>query len=56
VIGVGRGISAAAPALAGRLFTAGYGFPVVALAMASGSAMCAVALTVLRARLREQHG
>jgi MFS family permease len=54
VIGVGRGISAAAPALAGLLFTAGYGFPIVAIVMGSGSAICAVTLAVLRARLNEQ--
>ena len=53
VIGVGRGISAAAPALAGLLFTAGYGFPIVAIAMSSGSAVCAVTLTLLRVRLKE---
>jgi MFS family permease len=56
VIGVGRGISAAAPALAGLLFTAGYGFPIVAIVMGLGSAICAVTLTLLRVRLRAQHG
>jgi MFS family permease len=52
VIGVGRGAAAAAPVLAGILFTAGYGFSIVAIVMGSGSAICAVTLAVLRARLR----
>jgi MFS family permease len=54
VIGVGRGISAAAPALVGLLFTAGYGFPIVALLMGSGSAICAATLALLRVRLSEE--
>ena len=54
VIGVGRGISAAAPALAGLLFTAGYGFSIVAIVMGSGSAICAVTLALLRVRLNER--
>jgi len=51
VIGVGRGAAAATPVLAGILFSAGYGFSVVAIVMGSGSAICAVALAVLRASL-----
>ena len=51
VIGVGRGGSAAAPAIAGFLFAAGYGLPVVAMLMAGGSLVAAVALIIL-SRLR----
>jgi len=56
VIGVGRGAAAAAPVLAGMLFTAGYGFSMVAIVMGTGSAVCAVALSVLRIRLSERRG
>jgi benzoate transport len=48
VIGVGRGGSALAPALAGLLFAAGHGLPVVALLMALGSALGALALVGIR--------
>ncbi|NML04360.1 MFS transporter [Sphingomonas sp. G-3-2-10] len=47
VIGIGRGGSAAAPAIAGFLFAAGYGLPVVAMLMAGGSLVAAIALVVL---------
>lgn len=49
VIGVGRGGSALAPALAGLLFAAGYGLPTVALLMGLGSVIAAAALLMLRA-------
>lgn len=48
VIGVGRGGSALAPAFAGLLFAAGYLLPTVAVAMAMGSAIAAVAIFALR--------
>lgn len=44
VIGVGRGGSALAPALAGLLFALGYGLPEVALLMSLGSVVAAAAL------------
>jgi benzoate transport len=44
IIGVGRGGSALAPALAGLLFAAGYGLPMVAMLMAAGSLLAAVSL------------
>lgn len=44
IIGVGRGGSALAPALAGFLFAAGYGLGVVAMAMALGSLIAALIL------------
>jgi len=50
VIGIGRGGSAMAPALAGLLFAAGFGLPVVATLMAIGSLIGAIALFGLRAR------
>ena len=46
VIGVGRGGSALAPALAGLLFALGYGLPVVALLMSLGSVLAAGALLI----------
>ena len=52
VIGVGRGGSALAPALAGLLFKAGYGLATVAILMALGSLIAAFALFTVRARLR----
>ncbi|HEX8486093.1 MAG TPA: MFS transporter, partial [Sphingomonas sp.] len=52
VIGIGRGGSALAPALAGLLFAAGYGLSTVAILMASGSAIAAGALFVLGRRTR----
>ncbi|GGB31571.1 MFS transporter [Sphingomonas metalli] len=51
VIGVGRGGSAAAPALAGALFAAGYALPGVAATMAAGSLVAAIALVALRKRI-----
>jgi MFS family permease len=47
-IGVGRGGSALAPALAGFLFTAGYGLGAVAFIMALGSLLGAAILIFLR--------
>ena len=46
-IGIGRGGSAAAPALAGILFAAGYGLQTVSMLMAMGSLIAAAALFVL---------
>ncbi|WP_439646572.1 MFS transporter [Sphingomonas soli] len=48
VIGVGRGGSALAPALAGLLFAAGYMLDSVAVLMSLGSAVAAIALFGLR--------
>lgn len=48
VIGVGRGGSALAPALAGFLFTAGYGLQTVAILMGLGSLIAALTLFALR--------
>jgi MFS family permease len=48
VIGVGRGGSALAPAVAGLLFTAGYGLSAVAMLMSLGSAIAVVALIGMR--------
>ena len=48
VIGIGRGGSALAPALAGFLFAAGYGLQTVAILMGLGSAIAAVALFGMR--------
>jgi benzoate transport len=48
VIGVGRGGSALAPALAGFLFAAGYGLQNVAILMGLGSLTAALALFALR--------
>jgi benzoate transport len=48
IIGVGRGGSALAPALAGILFAAGYGLSGVALLMALGSTIAALALLAMR--------
>ena len=48
VIGVGRGGSALAPAMAGFLFAAGQGLSTVAFLMALGSLVAAVALLLLR--------
>lgn len=47
-IGVGRGGSALAPAVAGFLFAAGYGLPTVAVLMAMGSIVALIALLGLR--------
>lgn len=51
VIGVGRGGSALAPAVAGLLFKVGYGLSTVATLMALGSAVAAFALFSSRGRL-----
>ncbi|CAN5610695.1 MFS transporter [soil metagenome] len=51
VIGVGRGGSALAPALAGFLFAAGHGLATVAVLMAMGSLVAALALFAARRRL-----
>ncbi|WP_245638340.1 MFS transporter [Croceicoccus bisphenolivorans] len=48
VIGVGRGGSALAPALAGMLFAIGYALDTVALLMALGSLMAALALLLAK--------
>ncbi|MCW3848615.1 MFS transporter [Sphingomonas sp. LB-2] len=55
VIGVGRGGSALAPALAGLLFAAGYSLSLVAILMSLGSAVAAIALLALRNRPVEAH-
>ncbi|QJU58057.1 MFS transporter [Sphingomonas sp. AP4-R1] len=47
IIGVGRGGSALAPALAGLLFAAGYALPSVAVLMALGSLVAACAILLL---------
>lgn len=47
IIGVGRGGSALAPALAGLLFAAGYALPAVAVLMALGSLVAAMAIMLL---------
>lgn len=52
VIGVGRGGSALAPAVAGLLFKMGYGLATVATLMALGSTVAAFALFTSRRRLR----
>jgi len=49
-IGVGRGGAALAPVIAGYLFQAGFGLQTVALIMASGSLLAAVALLALKPR------
>ena len=48
VIGIGRGGSALAPALAGLLFAMGFSLQMVAIIMALGSLVAAVALLALR--------
>lgn len=48
VIGIGRGGSALAPALAGWLFASGFGLSSVAMLMALGSLVAAIALLALR--------
>ncbi|MFD1787934.1 MFS transporter [Sphingomonas floccifaciens] len=50
VIGVGRGGSALAPAVAGFLFAAGYGLQTVAVLMGIGSLVAAAALVMMRRR------
>lgn len=51
VIGVGRGGSALAPAVAGFLFAAGYGLQTVAIMMAAGSVVGLIALLGLGKRV-----
>jgi len=53
IIGVGRGGAALGPIVAGFLFARGAGLATVAVVMALGSVLAAVALTALR--YREQH-
>lgn len=53
VIGLGRGGSALAPAIAGFLFAGGYGLASVSLLMGLGSLLAAAALLFLRAGRRE---
>jgi benzoate transport len=55
VIGIGRGGSALAPALAGFLFAAGYGLPGVALLMGLGSTVAALALLAMRSKVVTAH-
>jgi hypothetical protein len=47
-IGVGRGGSVLAPIIAGFLFAAGYSLPAVALLLALGSLLAAIALFMLK--------
>jgi MFS family permease len=47
-IGLGRGGSFLAPIIAGYLFQAGYGLPVVAVIMGLGSTMAAIVLWLLK--------
>lgn len=51
VIGIGRGGSALAPALAGWLFAMGYGLPIVSVLMGAGSLIAAFALIAARGLL-----
>lgn len=53
-IGVGRGGAVLAPILAGVLFQAGMGLPLVALVMSTGSLLAAGAVTLLRTDKRRQ--
>jgi hypothetical protein len=53
VIGVGRGGAALSPILAGLLFAAGIGLPVVAAIMAAGSLLGALAILILPKREAE---
>jgi len=53
VIGVGRGGAAIAPVIAGALFGAGFGLAQVALCMALGSVVAALALLRLRGATRQ---
>jgi predicted MFS family arabinose efflux permease len=56
VIGLGRGGSALAPALAGFLFAGGYGLSAVSLLMGFGSLFAAAALLFLRKRRDDNSG
>jgi MFS family permease len=53
VIGIGRGGAAIAPVIAGALFGAGFGLAQVALCMALGSVVAAIALLRLRGAARQ---
>ncbi|HET9509871.1 MAG TPA: MFS transporter [Sphingomonas sp.] len=55
VIGVGRGGSALAPAVAGFLFAAGYGLQTVAVLMGIGSLVAAIALLTMRGQSPVAH-
>jgi benzoate transport len=55
VIGVGRGGSALAPALAGLLFASGFSLSLVAILMSFGSVIAALALLSLRNQPVEAH-
>ena len=55
VVGVGRGGSALAPALAGFLFASGSSLSLVAMLMSLGSAIAILALLGLRNRVAEAH-
>lgn len=55
VIGVGRGGAALSPILAGFLFNAGIGLPVVAVIMAGGSLLGALAIYLVPRREAEGH-
>lgn len=55
VIGVGRGGAALGPIIAGLLFHAGYGLQIVALVMALGSAVAAIAVFFLPASRVNPH-
>ncbi|MFT5775476.1 MFS transporter [Hyphomonas sp.] len=50
VIGVGRGGAALGPIIAGFLFASGQGLQIVAIVMASGSIIAAIALMMLRSK------
>jgi benzoate transport len=52
-IGIGRGGAALSPILAGYLFQSGYGLQGVAIVMASGAAVAALALLVMPRRAEE---
>jgi benzoate transport len=56
VIGVGRGGSALGPVVAGLLFAAGHGLQAVSVAMAAGSLVAAIALSVLFVLRRRDGG
>lgn len=56
IIGIGRGGSALAPAMAGALFAIGYALPIVALVMSAGSAIAALAIIMLGHRTPRPQG
>lgn len=55
-IGVGRGGAALAPMIAGFLFTAGYGLPLVSIFLGAGALVAAVALFCLKERTPAEDG